>query len=206
MWNYISYDELYHHGIKGQKWGIRRFQNSDGTLTAAGRERMVRDKHRIESKSKKRAIAAAVAGTAVNQAAKQATKAINKKAMASEVAKKALKVARNSAVLGATGRLRARHLRPEIYDVIDGAKVGIREFTSNPIVQSFASTGIRYLAKSGLMSIGMAAVPAALVVSGSMIAASLIKDTLNSDSKLRRDYNEERQIQEKYNIKKKVVD
>lgn len=32
-------DELYHHGIKGQKWGIRRFQNPDGTLTAAGRER-----------------------------------------------------------------------------------------------------------------------------------------------------------------------
>ena len=32
-------DELYHHGIKDQKWGIRRFQNPDGTLTPAGRER-----------------------------------------------------------------------------------------------------------------------------------------------------------------------
>ena len=31
--------ELYHHGIKGQKWGVRRFQNSDGTLTAAGKAR-----------------------------------------------------------------------------------------------------------------------------------------------------------------------
>lgn len=30
---------LYHHGIKGQKWGIRRYQNEDGTLTAEGRER-----------------------------------------------------------------------------------------------------------------------------------------------------------------------
>lgn len=28
---------LVHHGIKGQKWGIRRFQNADGSLTAAGR-------------------------------------------------------------------------------------------------------------------------------------------------------------------------
>lgn len=32
-------DELYHHGIQGQKWGIRRYQNPDGTLTAAGRAR-----------------------------------------------------------------------------------------------------------------------------------------------------------------------
>lgn len=31
--------ELYHHGIKGQRWGFRRFQNRDGTLTAAGRKR-----------------------------------------------------------------------------------------------------------------------------------------------------------------------
>ena len=30
--------ELYHHGIKGQRWGVRRFQNKDGTLTALGRK------------------------------------------------------------------------------------------------------------------------------------------------------------------------
>ena len=29
---------LAHHGIRGQKWGVRRFQNPDGTLTAAGRQ------------------------------------------------------------------------------------------------------------------------------------------------------------------------
>ena len=32
-------NELYHHGIKGQKWGVRRFQNADGTLTDAGYKR-----------------------------------------------------------------------------------------------------------------------------------------------------------------------
>ena len=32
-------NNLQHHGIKGQKWGIRRFQNKDGSLTPAGRKR-----------------------------------------------------------------------------------------------------------------------------------------------------------------------
>lgn len=31
--------ELYHHGILGQKWGVRRYQNKDGTLTAVGKKR-----------------------------------------------------------------------------------------------------------------------------------------------------------------------
>ena len=33
--------ELKHHGIKGQKWGVRRYQNKDGTLTKEGKERSI---------------------------------------------------------------------------------------------------------------------------------------------------------------------
>ena len=37
----MYYDETYlaHHGIKGQRWGIRRYQNADGTRTALGKRR-----------------------------------------------------------------------------------------------------------------------------------------------------------------------
>ena len=36
-------DELCHWGIKGMKWGVRRYQNKDGSLTPAGKKRLAKD-------------------------------------------------------------------------------------------------------------------------------------------------------------------
>ena len=45
---FVSTSELYHWGIKGMKWGVRRYQNKDGSLTPAGQKRRARLEGKLE--------------------------------------------------------------------------------------------------------------------------------------------------------------
>lgn len=51
--NYVFDDELYHHGIQGQRWGFRRFQNEDGSWTPEGRERYGKGENPYKKEVKK---------------------------------------------------------------------------------------------------------------------------------------------------------
>ena len=53
MGYFYSDEELAHHGIKGQKWGVRRFQNKDGTLTKAGVKRYQNSDGSLNEEGKK---------------------------------------------------------------------------------------------------------------------------------------------------------
>ena len=57
--SYYNDEYLRHWGIKGQKWGVRRYQNKDGSLTDAGQKRYARDQRENAGKNKGKKVAQA---------------------------------------------------------------------------------------------------------------------------------------------------
>lgn len=76
---------LAHHGIKGQRWGVRRYQETDGSLTSEGQARYQENEQRLnETRNKRLKIAA---GVAAGAAAVTAAVLIGRKIYKSKAAK-----------------------------------------------------------------------------------------------------------------------
>lgn len=52
--NYYNPTVIQHYGVLGMKWGVRRYQNSDGTLTAAGKKRKQKQETKAAIKAEKK--------------------------------------------------------------------------------------------------------------------------------------------------------
>ena len=83
----IHYDSVIkHHGIKGQKWGVRRYQNPDGTLTELGKKKLRTWHKRLSRKDYKAQKASMKANKAEAKASRtrneESTKCAKKKQIA----------------------------------------------------------------------------------------------------------------------------
>lgn len=68
--------ELMHYGIKGMKWGVRRYQNKDGTLTAAGKKR---EREQTKGWSKEAKEARRIKRKSVNQMTNKELQTLNRR-------------------------------------------------------------------------------------------------------------------------------
>ena len=73
-------DELYHYGVKGMRWGVRRYQNYDGSYTKAGlaRFKTASDSYDIAKETKRKTREAYKNGTASKSQYKSATAQVKK--------------------------------------------------------------------------------------------------------------------------------
>ena len=71
-------DELAHYGTKGQKWGVRKWQNYDGTFNEAGKERYFGKKSSSDSSEKMGGLMSSMLNRAAKKADKMQEKYVNK--------------------------------------------------------------------------------------------------------------------------------
>lgn len=125
-------DSIQHHGIKGMKWGVRRFQNKDGALTAAGRARLEKkDEKWAQKKSDK------IKETAQRKSAKELNRYANE-------------LLRNPNALTSRGKLSAA--------TVNAYNQRMAELMTNKVsdLRSPSGRAVKFVAKRGEVGVMMA--------------------------------------------------
>ena len=118
----LNADSISHHGVKGMKWGVRRYQNKDGSLTPAGKKRQ---KEPIDPERKKKIIKRVVAGAALAATVAGAAYYVSKNPAA--VTKVASMLKNSTTKVGSLSKAAVSKGKAYTKTALKTAKVGVKE-------------------------------------------------------------------------------